>query len=76
MLIDEFGKGTHYLDGLSLFDGVWKSFQKSHTEMKNLGIPNINLSQKLSSPLLIMACSRSELFNQEIIKPLEIHNGK
>ena len=26
ILIDEFGKGTHYLDGISLFHGVWKSF--------------------------------------------------
>lgn len=43
VLIDEFGKGTHYLDGLSLFNGVWKSFfdkiQENQNSDKNSASP-------------------------------------
>jgi len=30
-LIDEFGRGTHYVDGLSLFYGFWEYFKLEKT---------------------------------------------
>lgn len=26
ILVDEFGRGTHYLDGICLFSGLWQAF--------------------------------------------------
>ena len=68
ILIDEFGKGTHYLDGLSLFHGVWKSFQNKITD-------NNTKDENSSAPLLLMASTHSELFEQGIIKSNREMNG-